>query len=158
MSHRKNTRSLAFKLVAGGIAVVVIPLLVVGLFSVTRSSKALETLGQDQARQVAADLASMTELVLEEELKLAEQLALNSGAVAALEKAADGEAAASAETASFQAYLGRVMKKHGDFYEVILLAGVDNLCPQMAEFQRHGRSRPSCPHVDQEAAGLVDLQ
>ena len=120
MSHRKNTRSLAFKLVAGGIAVVVIPLLVVGLFSVTRSSKALETLGQDQARQVAADLASMTQLVLEEELKVAEQLALNSGAVAALEKA-DGETAASAETEAFQAYLGRVMKKQGDFYEVILL-------------------------------------
>ena len=121
MSHRKNTRSLAFKLVAGGIAVVVIPLLVVGLFSVTRSSKALETLGQDQARQVAADLASMTQLVLEEELKVAEQLALNSGAVAALEKA-DGETAASAETGAFQAYLGRVMKKQGAFYEEILLA------------------------------------
>jgi methyl-accepting chemotaxis protein len=119
MRHRKNTRSLAFKLVAGGIGAVVIPLLVVGLFSVVRSSSALETLGMDQARQVADDLASMTQLVLEEELKAAEQLALNSGAAAVLETASGGDA--SAEAADFPAYLGRIMKKQGDFYEVILL-------------------------------------
>ena len=35
-------RGLAFKLTLGGILVVLIPVLVVGLFSVTRSSKALE--------------------------------------------------------------------------------------------------------------------
>jgi methyl-accepting chemotaxis protein len=112
---------LAFKLVAGGIAAVAIPLLVVGLFSVVRSSSALETLGKDQARQVADDLASMTQLVLEEELKVVSQLALNSGAVAVLEAASGGDAGASARASDFQAYLGRVMKKHGDFYEVILL-------------------------------------
>ena len=44
-------KSLGFKLVAGGIAVVLIPLVVVGLFSVNKASKSLEGLGQRAVRE-----------------------------------------------------------------------------------------------------------
>ncbi len=117
-------RSLAFKLVSGGIAAVLIPLLVVGLFSVIRSSGALTILAREQATNVAANLAAMTRLVLAQELKSTDQLALGNLAVeaASLETDADPSAAQTDSRTAFGQYLERIMAANGMYYETILLA------------------------------------
>ncbi len=46
-------KSLNFKLVVGGIVVVLLPLLVVGLFSINKASKALETSAKHEALTVS---------------------------------------------------------------------------------------------------------
>ena len=117
-------RSLAFKLVSGGIAAVLVPILVIGLFSVSKSSTALSLLAGEQATHVADNLAAMTRLVLEEELKATEQLALGDDAVAAASLGAekDGSTGTSGKSTAFERHLERIMAKQGAYYETILLA------------------------------------
>ena len=115
-------KSLAFKLIAGGLAAVSIPLLVVGLFSVVKSSGALEQLAREQATNIAANLADMTQLVLEEEKKTVEQLAMENTAVEALQTVSEfSEEAASDKLDVLQDYLTGIMSSTGAYYETILV-------------------------------------
>ncbi len=75
-------RTLGFKLIAGGILVVLIPLIVVGLFSVSKASKSLEALSREQAGHVAGNLSDMVQLVLAEEIKIIKELAVGDETVA----------------------------------------------------------------------------
>ena len=68
-------RTLGFKLIAGGIAAVLVPLLFVGLLAVNKASDALSKASYSQARNIAADLAAAVNLVLEEQIKKAQSLA-----------------------------------------------------------------------------------
>ena len=113
-------RTLAFKLVAGGICAVVIPLLVIGVFSVTKSSNALRHEAQEAAVNVAKDLANMTQLVMAEEVKLVEQLAMGHEAVQAAAAVASGEDGAQA-VKELAAQLQRARKKLGNDYEVLVV-------------------------------------
>ena len=69
-------RSLKFKLIVGGILAAIVPLTVVGVFSVTKASNALLESGKSEVLQIAQDLAGMTELYLEQEIKFAKSLAV----------------------------------------------------------------------------------
>ena len=72
-----QTASIKFRLVTGGITLVLLPLLLVGYFSITKSSKALTDLSEKQAANVAADLARLTDNILREESILAQTLAMD---------------------------------------------------------------------------------
>ena len=74
-------RTLGFKLVSGGIAAVLIPLLVVGIFAAVKASDALEAAAKDRAMKGAHNLADMVQEVLAVELKVANELAISSDAV-----------------------------------------------------------------------------
>ncbi|MBI9090770.1 MAG: methyl-accepting chemotaxis protein [Desulfobacterium sp.] len=71
----KKVQSIGFKLVAGGILVVLIPLLIVGGLSMTKASKALTTLSKKQVQDVAVDLARLTKNSLLADLNLAKTFA-----------------------------------------------------------------------------------
>ena len=64
-------RSIKFKLLAGGIALVILPLIIVGTLSVSKSSNALLQLSKTQAEGIAADLARLTDNILKKELQVA---------------------------------------------------------------------------------------
>jgi len=115
-------RSLGFKLVAGGIGVVLIPLMVIGVFAVTKASSSLEALAKDQAVNIARDLANMTQLVLLEELKFIENIAIAPETrEAAAKVAASGTKEAADEIARLHAMLMATMKKVGGGFESILV-------------------------------------
>ncbi len=67
--------SIRFRLIAGGIILVLLPLLVVGLLSISKSSTALSEFSKKQAESVASDLAGLADAILREEIKLAEVFA-----------------------------------------------------------------------------------
>ncbi len=67
--------SIRFRLVAGGITLVLLPLVVIGILSMTKSSTALSDLAKKQAETVALDLAGLADSILTEEMKLAEVIA-----------------------------------------------------------------------------------
>ena len=71
-----KNRSLKFKLIVGGILAVVVPLTVVGIFSITKSSKALISVSKGQAQNLAQTLATMVDVALEQEVKLAREMAI----------------------------------------------------------------------------------
>jgi len=120
--------SLSFKLVSGGILAVLIPLVVVGLFSVTKASKALESLSKEQVSNVARDLAGMTELVLQEEVKIAGELGVARTTLAALAKVgASGIENAENELKELTEMLSGTMKKIGKDYDIILVADANGM-------------------------------
>jgi len=86
---KMKKRSLGFKLTAGGIILVLIPLLVVGLFSIMKASTALENIAQERAVNVAKDVADMADLVMREEMKIISLLSVNKILVGAASAVAD---------------------------------------------------------------------
>lgn len=115
-------RSLNFKLVTGGILVVLIPMLVIGIFSTIKASKSLESLAKEQAINLAKDLADMTQLVLQEEVKLVNELSMANATLAASRALAEkGSDNAAVEVAELNSMLARVMKHRGKDYESILV-------------------------------------
>jgi len=69
-------KSLKFKLIAGGLLAVVVPLTVVGLFSINKSSEAFIAIAKGQVSQISQTLAVMTDIFLEQEVKLAREIAI----------------------------------------------------------------------------------
>jgi methyl-accepting chemotaxis protein len=113
-------RTLGFKLVTGGIISVLVPLVVIGLFSVTKATNALDSISREQAVNISKDLADMTQLVLLEELKLTKEMSAGNIMVAAASKVKEaGEEGASAEIEALQGELARVMQKIGKDYEFL---------------------------------------
>ena len=115
-------RTLGFKLIAGGIAVVLIPLLVVGVFSVMKGSNALRDVSEEQAVNIAKDLAGMTQLVLEEELKMVKRIAVEDAVVEAAISAAQGNMDRSERVfRDLNKQLLAAMQAIGKDYETILV-------------------------------------
>ncbi|MGL1931982.1 MAG: methyl-accepting chemotaxis protein [Desulfotalea sp.] len=63
--------SIRFKLTVGGIILVLLPLIIVGIISVSKSSNALLQLGKDSAQNTASDLARLADNILLVEQKMA---------------------------------------------------------------------------------------
>ncbi len=121
-------RSLKFKLVVGGILAVVVPLTVVGLFAISKSSSALVTAARGQAEQVADDLATMLDLAVEQEVKLARGMALEPLIVNAARKVmADGLDNHIAEIKQLDTFLVNVFKEIGADYDLIFVADATGL-------------------------------
>jgi len=115
-------RSLGFKLLVGGVLAVLIPLLIVGVFSAIRSSKALSDSAKNQAHNIARDLSGMIQLVLAEEVKIVSGLAVRDDVVGAVTKAAaGGPEAAAGELARVSNELAAMMKKIGKDYEAVVV-------------------------------------
>ncbi len=117
-----KTKSLAFKLVVGGILSVIIPVGFIGSFSVTKSSDALTDLSKAQAVTISKMLADLTELVLEEEIKLAQELASGNATLAAAEKVhSAGFDSSGPEIAHLIRKLRRGMDRIGHHYEAVFV-------------------------------------
>ena len=115
-------RTLGFKLITGGILVVLIPLIVVGLFSVTKASKSLEDLSRQQAGHIAGNLSDMVQLVLAEELKLVKELAVANDSInAASGISRSGIQSAVSEIDKVSRNFSKVMSQIGNDYETIFL-------------------------------------
>ena len=115
-----NNRSLRFKMMMGGVIAVLLPLLVVGGFSIYKSMNALEAVSQSQSLEVAKGLAHMADLAVQEEMKIAAQVSQNSAIAAAIANPAD-EALVAKATEEMKGMVG----KSGTDYENIFIAGTD---------------------------------
>src|SRR5271157_4405199 len=79
-------KGVAFKLILGGILVVLIPLPMVALLSTARSSKALEETSKMHSVETAKSLANMAQLVLQEEIKVVTELSIQKNIIEAATK------------------------------------------------------------------------
>ena len=103
-------RTLGFKLVAGGITAVLIPLLIIGIFAVYKASSALETQARERAVGGAAKLADLVNGILATEIKVATEIAATNAAV----NAANGS-----DITTMDKRLADAMAKIGKDYEVM---------------------------------------
>ena len=104
--------SLRTKLLTGGILIVLIPLLIVGVFSAYKSSTALQDISQAQAVNVAKNLAAMVQMTLIEEIKMLTAFSADPVYVDAT----------GGNTGQARAKLTEMMKKIGGEYEVFFVA------------------------------------
>jgi methyl-accepting chemotaxis protein len=119
-------RSLGFKLVFGGILIVFIPLAVVGLLSVMNASESLTKMSKEQAAQTAKNLADMTELVLEEEVKIAQLQAGRNVVINTVAKISTaGMDASAAEIEMLNRGLANAVREIGQQYEGIIVADIN---------------------------------
>ncbi len=121
-------RSLKFKLMISGILIVLVPLVITGFFSVTKSSQALLNLGKSNIELTAKTLATTVDLVLSEEIKLVNTLAADpvtrSAAEAYSNRGPDG---AAAEIELLGRKLQATMKKVGSDYEGLFLTNTKGI-------------------------------
>jgi methyl-accepting chemotaxis protein len=104
-------KTLSFKLIAGGIIVVLIPLIIVGLFASLRASGALEEVAKERAAGGAAKLADLVQQALSIEIKVATGIAVSSDAVNAT----------AGNTEAMDRKLTDAMGKIGKDYEVMFV-------------------------------------
>jgi methyl-accepting chemotaxis protein len=105
-------RTLGFKLIAGGIVAVMVPLLVVGIFAAAKASNALDAAARDRAMKGASNLADLVQEVLDVELKVATEIAISGDAV---------NAAAKVNVDVMNKRLAEAMTKIGKDYEAMLV-------------------------------------
>jgi len=119
-----HTRSIQFKLLATGLLSVLLPLLIVGYFAVTKSSEALTALSLEKAQTMAGDLSRLVGNLMHAEKETAAALADSQMLVASLEKlsSASGDAGKETTQAMF-AYLSRRLKvmNEGGQYQGIFI-------------------------------------
>ncbi|MFH1154792.1 MAG: methyl-accepting chemotaxis protein [Pseudomonadota bacterium] len=121
-------RSLKFKLITGGILIVVIPLLIVGLFSVNKASNALLDAGRSQAKQIAVDLANMVQLVLEQEVKFANAMAVEPLVINAADSVHENGIESTLERLKeLDQFLGTAFKQMGSNHEAFILTDASGL-------------------------------
>lgn len=121
-----QNRSLAFKLITAGVTTVLLPLLVVGFFSITRASKALNGVAREQVLNIAKDLANLTQVALTQELKLAKELAGGHSTIMAATLASTQEnEKAIAEVKILNEKFERAQRQVGTDYEELLVTNAD---------------------------------
>jgi methyl-accepting chemotaxis protein len=116
-------RTLGFKLVAGGIAAVLIPLLVVGLFAVNKAATSITEASQSQALNIATDLSETVDLVLAEQLEKAESFA----AIEAFRKATATEYLTQEQEEVLNGQIHALVKGLGQNYVGLYLARRDGI-------------------------------
>ena len=113
--------SIAAKMIVGGILLVMIPLILVGVFSSLKASEALNAATRESLGNTAQKLADLAQVALTEELKLNKQLSSSALAVRATAAQAGGdEAAAKAAAAELSKDLSAAMKQMGADYEALV--------------------------------------
>jgi methyl-accepting chemotaxis protein len=111
-------RTLGFKMIAGGIIAVLIPLLVVGIFAIVKASGALETAAKDRSVGGAVKLAHLVQEVLAVELKVGSEIAISREAV---------NAAAKSDVDPMNRRLADAMQKIGKDYETMMITDANGV-------------------------------
>ena len=115
--------TLKSKLIVGGVVAAILPLVVVGLFAINKSSSALVSIAQGQARLTARNLASMVDLAMQEEINKVQAMAAESSIQKMIKKAqSQGIQGATTELAAAEKYLAEVYKLNGENYVFFFVA------------------------------------
>ena len=118
-----NLQSISTKLILGGLAAVLIPLIVVGYLSFSKAQTALMNVSKVQAQGIASDLARMTFNTLESEMDKAATLATQKEIIdlSASVKTSGVESSGSQAEGVYNS-LKRQFEKLGDHYQGIYIA------------------------------------
>jgi methyl-accepting chemotaxis protein len=115
-------RSLNFKLMAGGMLCVLMPLLAFAIFSDIRLSKDMRAMNEQSTLNIAKSLSDLTQMLLQEEIKLAKDLAVGNTTIDVATKVAEtGIAGSDADIERLERKLINAMKEIGENYESIIV-------------------------------------
>jgi methyl-accepting chemotaxis protein len=114
--------TLGTKLVIFGIILVLLPILMVGIFSVDKATQTLNDAAQKEVLQVAKSLAKSTQIILQDKLRLAELLTVDATISAAAAEFAKSEGGGVPQEVSekLTVKLTQVAKQLGKDYENVM--------------------------------------
>ena len=117
-----NLRTIASKLIIGGVAAVLIPLIIVGYISFSKAQTALMNLSKHQAAGIASDLARLTRTVIQSEIDKAQAMA-NQKEIIELSEAVDNFGVDVNELMVDEVFadLSREFRNMGDHYQGIFI-------------------------------------
>ncbi|WP_321495986.1 methyl-accepting chemotaxis protein [uncultured Desulfobacter sp.] len=121
--------TLKAKLIVGGVAAAILPLVVVGLFSITKSSTALVGIARGQAALTAKNLATMVDLAMRLEVEKAETMAAETSIEDLAKnwvKKEDSQNTGS-DVAAAETYLAEAYEKTGENYEFFFVTDSSGL-------------------------------
>lgn len=123
-----NLSSIKSKLLIGGTALILLPLLITGYFSYSKSHDALVDLSMQTAHGVAQDLARLTDKIISSDLHLASSIA-SEAAVVNIAKAvkAQGKDNVTSEISIVFNDLKHQFNKLDKHYQGIFIAGMDGI-------------------------------
>jgi methyl-accepting chemotaxis protein len=118
-----NLQSISSKLIIGGLAAVLIPMIIVGYLSFSKAQTALMKLSKGEAQGIASDLARMTRNTLESEKEKAASLATQKSIVDLVASVRNSgiESSHQQSEAVFKS-LKRQLAKMGDHYQGIFIS------------------------------------
>ena len=123
-----NLQSISSKLIIGGLATVLIPMIIVGYLSFSKAESALLDLSKTQAQGIASDLARMTNNILESEKDKAATIAAQRAIVDLAETVkASGIKASGKQIGELFKSLKRQYSKLGDHYQGIYISDAKGL-------------------------------
>lgn len=150
-------RTLGFRLVMGGIVAVIVPLLLVGVFSVIKSSNALEVSAKGQVQGTAKNLADMVQMVLLEEMKMASEMSGDGNIIEAVSAIARNKSA-TAEVGKLETRLGAAMKHMGKDYEALFITDAGGMVvADSIGGKSHGISLTERDYYQKAKAGKVNV-
>jgi len=119
---------LGTKLLAGGLLVLVIPLIVIGIASVYKATDSISSIAHEEILNVSKVLSDTIDLALAEELRLSQAISLSNSVVAATEKVAEaGREGSLSEITLVERELTKIREAAGDRYDTIVLFGRDGV-------------------------------
>ena len=120
--------TLKSKLVIGGVVAAILPLIVVGLFSINKSSSALVQIAQGQAKLTAKNLAAMVNHSMKQEIEKAQAIASAPAIQQMIQKDGTEDAGDTYSRAlAAESYLSDVFQKIKKNYENILVTDSSGL-------------------------------
>jgi methyl-accepting chemotaxis protein len=121
-------KSLGFKLTLGGIVIVLVPLMIVGIFSIVKVSETLENLSKERAAELAENFSDIIQATILGELKLTRDFAVGNATKRAAAAVADrGAENAADEIKDLNMKLANAMKELGGYYETIVVGDVNGV-------------------------------
>ena len=121
-----KNQSLNFKLLTGGILCVLLPLLAFAIFSDIRLSKDLKATNEKNIINIAKSLSELTQMVLQEEIKIAKDLAVGNTTIDVASKVAEaGIADSAADIERLERKLVNTMKQIGENYETMYVCNAE---------------------------------
>ena len=148
--------SIGMKLILVGALILVIPLAMVGVFSVVRATGGLTDLAEEQLHSRAFEIASGLDNVFEAEVKTARSMALSSAAVRAAEAIARGEDRDEiSELEEFERQLVGIGQARGlgEDYHVLFLADTEGEVVAASDASYLGQDVAHRPYIEQALAG-----
>ena len=142
-------RTLTFKLVAGGVAAVLVPLVIVGVIASMKASGYLAAAAEEKAAQHAQALANMVENVLKVELNVAKSIAASNEAVTAL---------ATGNVDAMNRFLAGAIATTGNSYESIVMTNAEGIVvADSVGGSRKGVSMTDRAYVQEAKAGKASV-
>ncbi len=118
-----KTMTLKSKLIIGGVVAAILPLIVVGFFAINKSSTALVSVSQGQAKLAAQNLATMVNHSMEQEIEKALTMASEPLIQKMIQKiTSESIQNAADEISGLDSYLSDIYRKIGKNYDSFFLA------------------------------------